>query len=303
MTNLGYDALTEHIESSTTVPDDYDANTENGYSSTPNLYTLSSTSDAETFLTRFTRENGYKDSTTNTTLKLGDQIAIKDGTYNVNWYVAGFDVEHNQTAMDNTLYDNGYGIALIPVAHVTTGKLYYGSPYPKYISNYAYTTLFPEIATHLKDVLSDHLIQRNTLLTNTFTSYPSYSGGDYYGHSTGYIWDTTQYCTLLSGFQTIGISCTTNGTGSTCQITMYDIGEAKYKLPLFDNISCYANEIYPVRGSSMVIYDFGKDNSNDYYYAYVINSSSLSTPAPWTNGGYSTLSNASFNIRPMIYIR
>ena len=317
MTNLSYDALTEHIENGSdsdggsggsTVPDDYDANTENGYSSSANLYTLSSTADVDTFLTRFQRSNGYKDSTTGTTLKLGDQIAIKDGTYNVNWYVAGFDLEHNQTAIDGTMYDNGYGIALIPVtvlrSSVSCINGYYTSDYYYDQSGYSYCTPIYVQSTStftppLQTILGDHLIQRNTLISSSTVSLGKSNKTTYY--TTGaYTWINTLHLTLMSAFQTLGTSttlCPMTSYSDYTIISKYDIGEANYKLPIFDNVQCYNSYPYLIRGWRSGYYEY-KDDSDCYAGIAYINSSSGYTWATVTNNN-----NNGSGFRPMIYIR
>ena len=298
--------MTEHIESSTIAPDDYDANTENGYSSTPNLYTLSSTSDTETFLTRFTRENGYKDSTTGTTLKLGDQIKIQDGTYNVNWYVAGFDVEKTRTATDGTLYDNGYGIALIPVTTLTSSVYdIIGSWLNATESgNYFDSKLYPTVVTNLQTVLGNHLTTRSVLL---FSSTNALSTADnYYRYPTGYTWYSDKYVTSLSAKQVLS-NPTISETSSDISmdndiISYYDIGEANYKLPLFDNIGCYNNYFWYIR--SMRTYtNYDKDDGYEQYYKCA---SPNSTSDGYTYASYRRASSSVTHYtycRPLIYIR
>ena len=279
MTNLSYDALTEHIESGSdsggdTVPDDYDANTSNGYTSSATLYTLSSASEADTFLTRFKRSNGYIDSTTNTKLHLGDQIKIQDGSYNATWYIAGFDKEHNQSAADGTLFDSGYGICLVPVT--TLGNIQWNTSKTTsggYISSNAHAQVnganSGTVRNSLISILEDHLVERSVLLSSTVAT-----SGYYVGYATAYTW-ATAYCTLMSVGQ-----CT--GTFASNK-TKYDDGEANYKLPLFDKI--------------------GYSNSNGYWFRNVYDA----TRACFTTGDGTLASDGYTNYqlgsRPLIYIR
>ena len=76
-----------------------------------------------TFFSRFNRSTVYKDG--NTKLRVGNYVTIQDGTYNAVWEIAGFDMEHNQTAADGTVYDNGYGICMIPKTQLT--ELYWNN--------------------------------------------------------------------------------------------------------------------------------------------------------------------------------
>ena len=104
---MSSDAITG-IESSI---DNYDTRT---------IIDLYSISDVDTFLSRFNHENNYSDGSIS--LCLGNTIRLFDGTYNALWQIAGFDVESNRVASDNTTYDNGYGIMLRPNIGVTTGQ-------------------------------------------------------------------------------------------------------------------------------------------------------------------------------------
>ena len=111
------------------------------------LGTWSTTSDVDTFMATYNQANNY------TGLSLGNYVTIQDGTYNAIWEIAGFDMEHNQTAADGTVYDNGYGICMIPKTHViieswndtntTTGG---------YKSSRMHNTVLPTVVTNLKTV-------------------------------------------------------------------------------------------------------------------------------------------------------
>ena len=272
--------MTEHIESGgdsggssggSTVPDDYDANTENGFS-TSTSYTLSSASDVDTFLTRFQRSNGYKDTTTSTTLKLGNKITISDGTYNAEWYVAGFDLEHNATASDSTVYDNGYGIALVPVTQLGTATWNASDTLTgAYTSSTMHKSHIPTRMSALQTILGDHLVYRNVLLSTAV------SGSGSSMNSSSYAW-TKCYGTLMSIGQMTGTFASNRNK--------YDDGEANYKLPLFDNMEYKTGSVFWSRG----VWGYYRS----YYVVWFVNTAgSIANYSVTYTGG----------VRPLIYIR
>mgnify|MGYP003366476701 CR=1 FL=1 len=189
----------------------HDTSTPNTRYKSQNLGTWSSIKDVDNFLSKCNHNTNYYSAT------IGSYVTIKDGTYNKQWIIAGFDMEHIKKAADETLYDNGYGICLIPKTSLSnvswnssdTSKGYYGSDINK--------TTLPTVANNLKKVLGSHLIERKVLLSN------SRNDSNYYAY--GYIW-TTAYCTLMSMGQITGTFASAR--------TKYDDGEANYKLPLFN---------------------------------------------------------------------
>lgn len=183
-------------------------NLNNTYSNT-NLGIWSSISDVDSFFRRFNSDSFYSDG--NNTLALGNYVTIQDGTYNVEWVIMAFDKEHNRTAADGTVYDNGYGICMVPRIQVTTDKWNTTeSTKGGYVSSYMHNTVLPGIVSNLKTVLGDHLINRNVLLN---------SG------SSAYTW-TTAYATLMSTFQLGG----SEATGKCETGSKYTWGEAYYTL-------------------------------------------------------------------------
>ena len=125
-------------------------------------------------------------------------------------------MESNQTAADGTTYDNGYGICLIPKTIVTTGKWNTSDTITGgYKSSYMHKTVLPNIVTKLKNVLGNHIVNRNVLLSSSIAS----------DKSNAYTW-TTAYATLMSVGQMNGTFASHNNK--------YDDGEAIYKLPLFN---------------------------------------------------------------------
>lgn len=194
-----------------------------------NLGTWSSISDVDTFLSRFNHSTGYKDG--NTKLRLGNYVTIQDGTYNAQWMIAGFDMEHNQTAADGTVYDNGYGICMIPKTQLTIATWNDSNTLVgAYKSSTMHNTHLPGMATELQNVLGSHIVQRNVLLSSSVD-------GSY--HSNAYTW-TTAYATLMSVGQMKGtFAANTN---------KYDDGEANYKLPIFDFIEFKTGSRFWSRG-------------------------------------------------------
>ena len=224
------------------------------------LGTWSSTSDVDTFFSTYTHDNNY------TGLSLGNYVTIQDGTYNEIWVIAGFDMEHNQTAADGTTYNNGYGICMIPKTYVTTGKWNSEDEISGgYIASTMHTTTLPTVVTNLKTVLGTHVVNRNVLLSSATNSRRG---------STAYTW-TTADATLMSVGQCTGTFASHNNK--------YDDGEANYKLPLFNY------ESYQVSGRSFwtrCIYD-------SYYGPWYIYGSKISD-------SYPTLE---LDVRPLIYLR
>ena len=247
------------LEELTSIPTD-DPNTR--YES-KDLGTWSTTSDVDTFMSQYNHDSNY--SYRGTLLSLGNYVTIQDGTYNTQWVIAGFDKEHSQTAADGTLYDNGYGICMIPKTIVTTGK--WNSKRTTnggYKSSTMHTTLLPNIVTKLKNVLGNHIVNRNVLLSSSAAS----------GTSNAYTW-TTAYATLMSIGQMNGTFASHNNK--------YDDGEANYKLPLFN-------------------YEDFKTGSNNLWSRGVNGSTGAWVV---DSGDYITHLNVNgvYGVRPLIYLR
>ena len=233
-------------------------NPNNNYES-KSLGTWSSTSDVDTFLSTYTHDNQYSG------LKLGNYVTIQDGTYNTQWEIAGFDMEHNQTAADGNIYDNGYGICLIPKTEVTTGKWNTkDTTVGGYKSSTMHKTVLPGIVTKLKNVLGNHIVNRNVLLSSTVSS----------DRSSAYTW-TTAYATLMSIGQMTGTFASHH--------TKYDDGEATYKLPLFNYEGYKTGSNFWSRGVKGEINAWYVSHNGNIYY----------------NRAYSNV----FGVRPLIYLR
>ena len=221
------------------------------YAST-NLGTWSSASDVDTFMSRFNHANNYKDD--NTRLSVGNYVIIQDGTYNVQWIIAGFDMENNKNAADGTVYDNGYGICLIPQTQITEATWNASSTLAgAYKSSTMNNTHLPSIVTKLRNVLGSHIVTRNVLLSSSVDE-------NYY--SNGYTWTTT-YATLMSIGQITGTFAANKNK--------YDDGEANYKLPIFNftgfntGSRFWSRGIWGGSGNSCGAWIFGGDGSVGSY--------------------------------------
>ena len=199
-----------------------------------------SLSDVETFLAKYNHENGYKDPVTNTKLRIGNTIYFprtsSGETYYDAFVIVGFDLEHNRTASDGTVYDNGYGIFLMTSSFYTSAVYGSNSSTGGYLDSYLHKTTLPSIVSDFTKIMGSHIIERNVLLSSSNDS----SG------ATNYTW-TTSKATVLSVTQYNG---DLTGYGNK-----YDIGEANYKLPYFNypsistigwfrNLSGYLNSSY-----------------------------------------------------------
>ncbi len=243
-----------------------DHSTPNTRYKSQNLGTWSSVKDVDDFLYSCCHDTGYYGAT------IGSYVTIMDGTYNKEWVIAGFDMEHNATAADGTVYDNGYGICLIPKKSL--GNYVWSDEIDGFTSN-GYngssinTSTLPAVANNLKKVLGDHLVLRNVLLSSSRNNS---------NQASAYTW-TTAYCTLMSAGQITGTFASDSNK--------YDDGEANYKLPLF-NYETWSFDIWAwLRGLS------GLSNFINGVYC-------IST---FGNFGYSNCFNSDNGLRSLIYIR
>ena len=193
------------------------------------IATFNSLSDVDNFYNIYNHDNKYNG------LKLGQRIQINDGTYNETWEIAGFDCEANCISTDGTIKSNGYGIVLSPVnGQVIGGQTKWNSSNnaTPYISSTMHTYTLPTIANNLKNVLGDHLINRNVLLSSGIDT--STEGG----YTNAYTW-TTEYCTIPSIYQITGTYwykyyySSSSSDNFWLNANIYDIGEANYRLPLY----------------------------------------------------------------------
>ena len=160
-------------------------------------------------------------------LYLGDYFVIQDGTYNVEWMIAGFDCGINSG--DTPFTANS--LALIPRG---AGFLY-GTPMNStnttaggYAGSEMHALLNGTVYNNLKNGFGDHILKRRVLLTNsvdTSVVAPGFTG--WTGCANGCArYDS--YVTLMTEVQVYG---------STVWCGGFDTGEGYEKLPVFNFIS------------------------------------------------------------------
>ena len=232
--------------------------------------TFSSITDVNQFCNTYNHSNKYNE------LRLGQRIQINDGTYNKDWIIAGFDCEADNITADGTPNNNGYGICLMPTYFLEPSVQYntLSQSIVTYISSTIHTSTLPIVANNLKNVLGNHLINRNVLLSSGFAN------GEEYPNS--YIW-TTAYCTLPS-FQQYNQNLTMTYE------PIYNLGEANYVFPIynfdykFHSLNyCWSRRLYRAT------------NGNPPYY-------STAMRIDRSGSTYADVSEY-YYLRPMIYIR
>ena len=244
-----------------------DTSTPNTRYEVKNLGTWSSIKDVDNFLFSCCHDTGYYGAT------IGSYVTINDGTYNKEWVIAGFDMEHNAKAADGSTYDNGYGICLIPKKSLGNYKWNYTAISDGYNGSNINTSTLPTVANNLKKVLGSYLIERNVLLS---------SARDKNHYASAYTW-TTAYCTLMSMGQVTGTFASNRNK--------YDDGEANYKLPLF-NYETWSFDTWAwLRGV------YGSNYDDGVYFNGIVYG--------LTTSGDSDCSScdSSHGLRPLIYIR
>ena len=210
-------------------------------------------------------------------LYLGDIITIKDGTYNADWIIAGFDTEYLKGWNNGDLeYINKHHISLIPKTVLFNARMnstnttqggYYNSEMNK--------TTLPIVANNLKKALGNHLLNRRVILTDSIsTSTPSMAGAGKVGCTSYWNWYDA-YCTLLTEVQCYG--------STVFSSSFYDVGEGYEKLPVF-------NFIHPVT--------FGRVG----FWLRAVASSSDFANVDYSGRSGNTSSSGSHGVRPLIII-
>ena len=233
------------------------------------VYSIYSTANTNQFCNTYNHDNKYNG------LKLGQCIQIYDGMYNIPWMIAGFDCEADNIADDGNPNNNGYGICLIP--RTTLLEAVWDDDNNNavpYINSSIHNTC-GSVGNRLRNVLGNHLIKRNVLLSSKINT-------DSTGRSSAYTW-TTSYCEILTTNQIIGRM--DSGIGNR-----YDKGEANYKLPVYNEI----NFTKYSANDGAFIYWIRERNSGYAYHTAARNGfgSISSSPVVFTQ-----------NLNPMIYIR
>lgn len=250
---------------------------------------------------------------------MGQIIKILCENKILDFYIAGFDMEHNRYASDESLYDNGYGICLVPKSDIATSSWYnyYSSDVP-YIRSIIHTSVLPTIASNLQVTLGDHLINRRVLLGSNIDKSVENDSNPFGLCINKHTW-TTSHCTLMSMHQYSGYGMSAHYSSSSgdhiVDYDKYGNGEANYMLPIFGfnyfmmtkiitNDSfwlrnmIYIRSVYNVTGYSVAVGSpvrYDEEDKSD-----IPNSTfNLNFDCPYRDYGKFT----NYIVRPMIYIR
>lgn len=155
-------------------------------------------------------------------LFLGDYFTVQDGTYNVQWEIAGFDVYLHKGDQELT----SHHLALIPKTNLLTSYMNSTNVTTGgYVGSYLHTTIIPQINTNLAKALGSHLITRRALLSNSVsTTIKSMAGADYNGATNGWAWTDVKAC-LMSEVAVYG--------SKVFSSSFHDVGEDCERLPVF----------------------------------------------------------------------
>ena len=193
---------------------------------------------------------------------MGNYVTIQDGTYNSSWVIVGFDIEDGRGDTNS-----GKGIGLIPYVYTDTMNSYMNSSNVTtggYQGSYMHNTTLPAIAAKLNNILGSHMIERRILTSNAVSN----------GATSGWSWES-QKLSLLSEVQVYG---------SVVWGSKYDVGEACYKLPIFNYVG----------HSSFSRYHF--------WLRAVATASTFAYANYYGGANYDTASDVLW-VRPLLYIR
>ena len=134
-----------------------------------NWGTFTSLSAVEQFLSDHGVSTGlFKD------LYLGDYFKVQDGTYNVEWEIAGFDTYYQK---GDTAFTNHH-IALIPKTNLLATKMNdTNDTTGGYYNSYMHKTVIPEVDTNMAKILGSHLLTRRAWLTDAVNKDVDSNGG------------------------------------------------------------------------------------------------------------------------------
>ena len=155
-------------------------------------------------------------------LYLGDYFKVQDGTYNVEWEIAGFDTYYQK---GDSAFTNHH-IALIPKTNLLTSKMNdTNDTTGGYYNSYMHQSVIPTIDTNLATILGNHLLARRALLSNAMNKdLTSGAGAGWMGSTTGWDWYTVKSC-LMSEVAVYG--------SKVFSSSFHDIGEDCERLPIF----------------------------------------------------------------------
>ena len=209
--------ITIHYETDIGQITDLTGLSHNGIYRGKNFGTFTSLSAVEQFLSDHGVSTGlFKD------LYIGDYFKIQDGTYNVEWEIAGFDTYLHKGDSDFTTHH----LALIPKTNLTTSKMNdTDDTTGGYANSYMHKTVIPAVDANLTKVLGNHLLSRRAYLTTTVNKdIASNAGAGWKGASTAGDWFTVKSC-LMSEVAVYGSTIFSS--------SFFDTAEDCERLPIF----------------------------------------------------------------------
>ena len=209
--------ITIHYETDIGQITDLTGLSHNGIYRGKNFGTFTSLSAVEQFLS----DHGVSTGLFND-LYLGDYFKVQDGTYNVEWEIAGFDTYYQK---GDTAFTNHH-IALIPKTNLLTSKMNNTNDTTGgYYNSYMHQSVIPTIDTNLATILGNHLLARRALLSNAMNKdLTSGAGAGWMGSTTEWGWYTVKSC-LMSEVAVYG--------SKVFSSSFHDIGEDCERLPIF----------------------------------------------------------------------
>lgn len=209
--------ITIHYETDIGQITDLTGISHNGIYRGKNFGTFTSLSAVEQFLSDHGVSTGlFKD------LYIGDYFKIQDGTYNVEWEIAGFDTYLHKGDSDFATHH----LALIPKTNLTTSKMNdTDDTTGGYANSYMHKTVIPAVDANLTKVLGNHLLSRRAYLTTTVNKdIASNAGAGWKGASTAGDWFTVKSC-LMSEVAVYGSTIFSS--------SFFDTAEDCERLPIF----------------------------------------------------------------------
>ena len=239
----------------------------NGIYRGKNLGTFSTLAEFEAFLTTHNVSSGLF-----TDLYLGDYFTLKDGTYNKEWEIAGFDTYLHKGDTEMTKHH----LALIPKTNLLTSYMNATNDTTgAYYNSYMHQTVIPKVDTAMANILGSHLLERKALLSNAMTKdIASGAGAGWTGASSGWAWYTVKSC-LLSEVAVYG--------SKVFSSSFYDVGEDCERLP-----------IYQFKGHSYT--------RQWFWLRAVASSSYFASAGSYGNADDSYASNSRGGVRPLICV-
>ena len=209
--------ITIHYETDIGQITDLTGLSHNGIYRGKNFGTFTSLSAVEQFLS----DHGVSTGLFND-LYIGDYFKIQDGTYNVEWEIAGFDTYLHKGDSDFATHH----LALIPKTNLTTSKMNdTDDTTGGYANSYMHKTVIPAVDANLTKVLGNHLLSRRAYLTTTVNKdIASNAGAGWKGASTAGDWFTVKSC-LMSEVAVYGSTIFSS--------SFYDTAEDCERLPIF----------------------------------------------------------------------